>query len=76
MGSGPGSLSGPVFSSSGHCPTCGKCPTCGRPAIEWERVFGMGGVVVEDLRWTSWASMDTEPHHDGHGDDGDLLAGP
>jgi len=90
MGSGPGSVSGPVFFGQ-TCPTCGRCPTCGLPqyqlsipgySVKFDRADSVGLVVnVQEPNANRQEAhrnpfAESEPTHDGHGDDGGLLAGP
>jgi hypothetical protein len=67
------------------CPSCGRCPTCGGidpryvrlepPYAPWKILPYEGPIPsLSPDSFTICASDDVI--HDGHGDDGDLLAGP
>ena len=71
------------------CPSCGRCPTCGGidpryvrlepPYAPWQILPYEGPMPGTDLLpspgYFIGCSSD-DVIHDGHGDDGDLLAGP
>lgn len=61
----------PPQPSAGVCPTCGRCTSCGAAPVRVD--------TSPTITWTS-ADLpapddDGPPPHDGHGDDGTLLAG-
>ena len=73
---------------SPYCPACGKCSACGRPQFEFtlqQVVPGYPfkfaepiGTPVDPNYYNVCENpfAPAAPTHDGHGDDGRLMAGP